>query len=270
MSCQKKNTDGLYIINDLSGSLDEISGITKFSNEPYLYAINDSGNSNTIYQLDLQGEIVRELTIDNAKNHDWEDLAYDFQNNIYIGDFGNNYNDRKNLAIYTVSDISNEKIKTLKTNFRLEDQTDFPPKKKNRNFDIEAFIYLKGNFYLFTKNRSSEFNGETKLYKVPAQPGNQIATLITSYKTCDDASDCFITGAAINATGDVIALLTYNKIFVLKKFKGDDLFSGTVEKIKLHHSSQKEGICFKNESTLIIVDEKGKNKEGFLYEYILN
>lgn len=269
MSCQKKTIDGFYIINNLSGVLNEISGITKFPNEPFLYAINDSGNSNIIYQLDAQGEIIKELTIPTAINNDWEDLAYDHQNNLYIGDFGNNQNKRKDLAIYKVSNISTGTIITSKINFYLEDQTKFPPKKKDRNFDIEAFVYLKNNFYLFTKNRSSEFRGDTKLYKVSAQPGNQIAKLITRYTTCDDDSDCFITGAAINAKGDAIALLTYNKIFILTDFTDDNLFNGTVEKIKLHHFSQKEGISFKNDSTLIIVDEKSKHKESFLYEYIL-
>ncbi|WP_298549001.1 SdiA-regulated domain-containing protein [uncultured Aquimarina sp.] len=267
VSCQKKDSTDLIIINGLSKNVKEISGITKFTSDTLLYAINDSGNDNILFCLNQKGEIIKKIKIPNSKNVDWEDLTYDHQNNIYIGDFGNNYNNRKDLAIYKVSDISKNDIEVRKIEFSLEDQKKFPPGKKNKNFDIEAFVYRNGSFYLFTKNRSSKFNGETKLYKVSDTPRKQIAKLIGSYKTCDDANDCFISGAAINATGDKIALLTYNKIFMLSDFKGDDLFNGTIKKIKLDHFSQKEGICFKNDTTLLIVDEKRKNKKGRLYEY---
>ncbi|WP_299222862.1 hypothetical protein [uncultured Aquimarina sp.] len=270
LSCQKKDNTDLIIINGLSKNVKEISGITKFTSDTLLYAINDSGNDNTLFCLNQKGKIIKKLKIPNSKNIDWEDLAYDHQNNIYIGDFGNNYNNRKDLVIYKVSGISSDDIEVSKTEFILEDQKKFPPGKKNKNFDIEAFVYRNGSFYLFTKNRSSKFDGETKLYKVSDTPGKQIAKLIGSYKTCDDPNDCFISGATINSAGDKIVLLTYNKIFILSNFEGDDLFNGTIKKIKLNHFSQKEGICFKNDSTLLIVDEKRKNMKGRLYEYHIN
>lgn len=267
VSCQKNDSTDLIIINGLSKNIKEISGITKFTSDTLLYAINDSGNDNTLFCLNQKGKIVKKLKIPNSKNVDWEDLAYDHQNNLYIGDFGNNYNNRKDLSIYKVSSIFSDNIEVSKIEFSLEDQKKFPPGKKNKNFDIEAFIYRNGSFYLFTKNRSSKFDGVTKLYKVSDTPGKQIATLIGSYKTCDDSNDCFISGAAINSTADKIALLTYNKIFILSDFKDDNLFNGRIKKIKLNHFSQKEGICFKNDSTLLIVDEKRKNMKGRLYEY---
>ncbi len=268
--CQKKSNSDLVTISNLSNSLKEISGITKLPNDISIYAINDSGNSNTLFQLDQKGEITKSFKIPNSKNKDWEDITYDNEGSIYIGDFGNNYNDRKNLAIYKVSGIHSDSLETSKIKFSLEDQKKFPPGKKHRNFDIEAFIYKNGSFYLFSKNRSKKFDGVTKLYKVENKPEKQIAKLITTYKTGNDPNDCFISGAAINNKGDKIALLTYNKVFILSDFKGDDLFNGTIEKIKLNHFSQKEGICFKNDSTLLIVDEKRKNTKGRLYEYPIN
>ncbi|MDH7443992.1 SdiA-regulated domain-containing protein [Aquimarina sp. 2201CG14-23] len=267
--CQKNDDTDLLTVNHLSSSLKEISGIAISTSDKNLYAINDSGNSNTLFRLDLKGNILEELKVPNSENNDWEDLAYDKKGTIYIGDFGNNYNDRKNLAIYEVTGIGSDSLKTSKTEFTLEDQKKFPPGKKNRNFDIEAFIYKNGSFYLFSKNRSSKFDGKTKLYKVKKQSGKQNAILVSSYKTCDDPNDCFISGAAISNKGDKIALLTYNKIFVLSDFKNDNLFNSTIKKIKLNHYSQKEGICFKNDSTLLIVDEKRKSTNGKLYQFIL-
>ncbi|MBP2833950.1 SdiA-regulated domain-containing protein [Aquimarina sp. U1-2] len=269
VSCQKLEDTDLILVNNLSKLVREVSGITKLPGHNYVYAINDSGNDNSIFTLDLNGDIIKEIDLHKTKNIDWEDLAYDHDGHVYIGDFGNNRNNRKNLVIYKVSGLPTVKTKISEIRFRLEDQEKFPPKKKRRNYDIEAFIYLKGHLYLFTKNRSSDFDGTTKLYKIPAKPGDYVAKLISTFETCDDHKDCFVTAAAINDTGSKIVLLTYNKLFLIEDFNEDNLFEGKIEKIKLKHYSQKEGICFVNDSTLLIVDEGGKKSGGNLYRYIL-
>jgi len=155
-SCQQKKNSDLLTIQQLSNSLHEISGITMLPNDGNIYAINDSGNKNVVFTLNFEGNIQKEILIPNTTNVDWEDLTYDIDNNLYIGDFGNNDNERKNLAIYKVADIFSETPQTSKISFVLNDQKKFPPKKKNRNFDIEAFIHRDGYFYLFTKNRSTK------------------------------------------------------------------------------------------------------------------
>ncbi len=270
VSCQKKEKNNLFKIATLSTSLNEVSGITMISGSNHIYAINDSGNSNEVFCLNQQGVIEQIYKVPQSKNKDWEDITYDHNGTIYIGDFGNNVNDRKELVIYTLSGVLSDVVKTQKTTFSFEDQKKFPPKKKNRNFDVEAFIYRNESFYLFTKNRSSEFDGTTKVYKIKAKPGQQIAKLIDTFKTCNDPNDCFITAAAINQKGNKIALLTYNKVYLLSDFKGDRIFSGNIQKIKLNHYSQKEGICFKNDTTLLITDEKrGLTGSSNLYEYFL-
>ncbi|MEW7290797.1 SdiA-regulated domain-containing protein [Aquimarina sp. 2304DJ70-9] len=267
VSCQKNESTNFIKIHALPNAVHEISGIAKLPNNGTLYAINDSGNDNTLFAINEEGKIASKIKIKGAKNTDWEDLAYDQENNIYIGDFGNNHNQRKDLRVFKVSGILSNDISVSTIKFTFEDQKKFPPKKKNLNFDVEAFIYLNGSLYLFTKNRSSKFTGTTKLYKLPAVSGEHVAQLIGSYDTCDDPNDCFITGATINRSRNKIVLLTYNKLFVLSDFTPNNLFDGTIKKIKLNHYSQKEGICFKNDSILYITDEKMKHKKAGLYEY---
>ena len=269
MSCQNNTSTDLIKINTLSNTVHEVSGITCLGKD-HLYVINDSGNKNLLYRLDQKGSILDKIKLPDTENLDWEDLAYDTQNNIYVGDFGNNNNKRKDLMIYRVGGVLNKDISVEKIWFSLEDQKKFPPKKKNFNYDIEAFIHLNNHLYLFTKNRSSKFEGTTKLYKLPASPGKHVAKLIGTYRTCKDNADCFVTGATVNRSGDTIVLLTYNKLFVLSDFKGDDLFGGSIQKIKLNHYSQKEGVCFKNDSTLYITNEKTKHHKATLYEYPLS
>ena len=84
----------------LSEGLSEISGL-EFLNDSTLVAINDGGNEPLIYLLDLKGKVQGVVKVENAQNRDWEDLAIDDEH-LYIGDFGNNVNNRRDLVIYKV------------------------------------------------------------------------------------------------------------------------------------------------------------------------
>ena len=200
LSCQSNISNKIDVIADMPKLLKESSGIENIEGSPNFWLINDAGNSNDLFEIDDVGNIVRVVEVKKAKNKDWEDLATDGKNEIFIGDFGNNENDRQNLRIYSVSvnEIIDNVVTAEKISFHFEDQTKFPPKKKNRNFDVEAFIYMNNYFYLFTKNRSSHFNGLTKLYKVPNVKGKHIAKLVGEFITCSDTKTCLITGATIS------------------------------------------------------------------------
>lgn len=260
----------LTILHSLPSELEEISGIEVAGPSRLLWAVTDSGNEATLFLYDPEkNKIKRSIAIANGKNHDWEDIATNPNGTVYIGDFGNNNNSRKDLTIYSIPDAFNTTQSTVDagiTTFEFEDQLKFPPKKKDRNFDVEAFIYFKDHFYLFTRNRSSKFDGTTKLYRLPAQPGHFSAKLIASYVTCKDADDCMITGASIDPMSGKLVLLSYNKLWLLSEFEDDNFFEGTIETIKLHHASQKESICFLNSSTLLIADEQTGVEGGNLYQ----
>jgi len=103
----------LQPITALPKKLGENSGITTIDGTTAWF-IEDSGNQDKMYQVDLKGKLLKELKVKNAKNKDWEDLAKDNLGNVYIGDFGNNENKRKDLVIYKVPNPENEKKAALK------------------------------------------------------------------------------------------------------------------------------------------------------------
>jgi len=266
ISCTSQDFKTLEIAGDLPYSLKESSGVVNLQGSDNFWMINDSGNSNELFEVSETGAIQQIVTVENAKNKDWEDLTSDGKDKIFIGDFGNNNNKRKNLTIYWVdiSNISNEKVLAQKTTFHFEDQVKFPPKKKDRNYDVEAFVYMNGYFYLFTKNRSSHFDGITKLYKIPAQLGDHSAELIGRFVTCMDSKKCLVTAATISKNNKELVLLTHDKLFLFTNFKEDDFFNGSVSEINLHHDSQKEAICFKG-NIIYITDEATKKSNGNIY-----
>ena len=85
------------------------------------------------------------------------DITKDKKGNIYIGDFGNNANERKDLCIYKVAknELSKENaVSEYKIFFSYPEQTEFPPKKKEMFYDVEGFFEYKNHFYLFSLNCS--------------------------------------------------------------------------------------------------------------------
>lgn len=267
LSCQSNLSNRINLIAKLPKLLKESSGIENIESSTNFWMINDAGNSNDLFEIDDSGNIIRVIEVKNTKNKDWEDLATDGKNKIFIGDFGNNENDRQNLRIYSVSvnETTDNVVSAEKISFHFEDQTKFPPKKKNQNFDVEAFVYIDGYFYLFTKNRSSHFDGITKLYKIPNVKGRHTARLIGEFITCNDSKTCLVTGAAISKNNNKLVLLTHNKLFEFTNFKKDDFFNGSIKEIDLNHNSQKEAICFKG-NELFITDEFSKKSGGNLYK----
>ncbi|WP_432411031.1 hypothetical protein [Rasiella sp. SM2506] len=257
----------------MSASLEEISGMETIPQSHLIWAISDSHTSATLFGFNPTSQTIEEtIPLHGIKNKDWEDMATDAKGNLYIGDFGNNNNKRKDLAIYKIPSITKEKkpITVFTTTFNYEDQTEFPPKKKERNFDVESFIHLNNHFYLFTKNRSSHFDGTVKVYKLPDTLGHHTAKLISTYKTCDNKTNCRITSATVNFETGMIVLLSNAKLWLLKDYKKDDFFSGSIEEIDLKHRSQKESISFKDANTLYIADEKNGILGGNVYEFQLN
>ncbi|WP_339889287.1 hypothetical protein [uncultured Flavobacterium sp.] len=265
-SCGSSLKEDLIVLYKLPKSLKEVSGIAITDN--LTWVIEDAGNKNKIYGLTEKGKIEIESKVSNIDNIDWEDLTTDTKGNLYIGDFGNNENERKDLCIYSIdkSNLKKDIISVDKTTFSYPEQTKFPPKKKDLLFDCEAFFEWDGNFYLFTKNRSKNFDGTCLVYKIANQKGEQKAELISSFKTCTNDNNCTITSAAINSNGTKVVLLTHDAVFLFENFKGDDFTNGTMKKLELNHVSQKESICFKDDATLLIADERNGKLDGNVYE----
>ncbi|MBU2939122.1 hypothetical protein KO494_06170 [Lacinutrix sp. C3R15] len=258
-------------ITNLPADLNEVSGTEIATNSNLIWMVNDSGNKPKLFGLDAKGKIKQELKI-NAKNHDWEDLTSDDQGNLYIGDFGNNASKRKNLAILKVqaSSLTNDTtVMVERILFSYPDQKKFPPKKKQLYFDCEAFFYFNNNLYLFTKSRVKGDYGKTNVYKIPAEAGTHEAQLVGSFNGCTD-SKCWITSADISPDKKTMVLLSQKSILLFSNFKGDAFFNGTIKEFPFEHISQKESICFKDETTLYITDEKAHNTGGNLYEFHLN
>ena len=278
LSCNPKAQDSVTQAQDdlktefsLPKKLKEVSGIALSQDQKTIWAIEDAGNKNVVYGLNRQGQLITDVLVENAENNDWEDITKDASGNIYIGDFGNNENDRQNLSILKL-DLKTDSQKSTKvvqtTKFHYEGQTEFPPKKSNLLYDCEAFVEKDGSFYLFTKNRSKGFDGTFLVFQIPNREGDFEAKLVGKLKLEGGYSDAAITSASINSKNEIV-LLNHKNINILSGFAANDFSSAKIQKISLNHNSQKEAIVFVDDKTLLIADEKDKKTGGNVYQFSL-
>jgi len=187
---------------------------------------------------------------------------------------GNNNNDRTDLRIYKIGNpnlISGNSTTASIIKFTYPDQFYFPPAKSQYNFDCEAFVAYSDSLYLFSKDRSTPYNGYTKLYSLPTQAGSYVATLLDSFYTGNTSlSANSITSAALSPNGTQLILISDEACWLFSNFNQRHFFKGLVQKLTFNCSTtHKEGVVFINENELYLTDEKHNSGEGNLYRISL-
>ena len=265
-NCKTSLPEHLEILTYLPETMKENSGLEMVPGSSLLWCINDSGNKDHLYGVSLQGKIERDLNIKGASNKDWEDLASDEQGNIYIADIGNNNFKRDHLYIYKIPNPATQPGDDLEAEaIRIT----YPGYSEEQPFNAEALLYYRDRLYIFTKNVKKEKEQLTRLYAVPAAPGKYTADLIGNITTCERQETCEITAADISPDGNTIVLLSYDSLWIAPNFLEKDSIP-PFRRIALDHYSQKEALCFPDNNTLYISDERNKTGGGIFYRFDLS
>lgn len=250
--------------------LQENSGVWRRADGSLLW-INDSGNSPNVYLSDSLGQELQPFPLP-CQNRDWEEITGDDKGNIYIGDFGNNSNQRRDLCIYILD-------RTLhladSIHFKYADQIKFPPAKNNQQFDLEAMVWRDGKLHLFTKDKAGN-TGISRHYLLNDRGHVQIALPVQTLYL----NRYIVSGAARDSRNDDLFLLTYRyksilgflpdsdaRIFTLRFSPGTDTVRFTERKYYTiptwFASSQYEAITVLPANRWLISAEGQKNLRPF-------
>ena len=200
---------------ELPKEVSETSGL--FFHNVRLWTHNDSGGKPILFALDTTDfQVVQKVTLSNVKNKDWEDVCTDGET-VFIGDFGNNKGNRKDLRIYTFPLSS---IPACEAVFATED-------------------YL----YLLSKGWET---GTTRLYRLSKNGREQVAEVVNGFD-----SQGLITGADYDREKHILAIVGYVKdiwkpfMYLIFDFEedGTKLSNRRFEMPQLS-GTQTEGICF--------------------------
>lgn len=220
----------------------EASGL-EHAGDGTFWTMRDSGGASALYRIATDGRLLDTLHLD-LPNKDWESLARDTQGNLYIGDVGNNLNRRKDLKIYKLHEASGH-IDTIA--FHWEDQQEFPPQKKEWNFDCEAFFWHQDQLHLFTKSWG---DGVVRHYVLPDQPGSYPAMLVESAPVKG-----LVTAADISPDGKMISLLTYGKIYLFTVADKNSMLQHPISCLRIPWAGQCEAVLFVNNNSLVLSNE---------------
>tara|TARA_B100000242_G_scaffold5427_1_gene3360 strand:- start:1 stop:831 length:831 start_codon:yes stop_codon:yes gene_type:complete len=234
---------------NLSKKLDETSGLEIINKQ--LVTINDSGNDPVLFYINESGNILDERKLNCCKNNDWESLAAD-SDYVYIADFGNNYDTRKNLSIIKIpiDKSSNENPEII--NFLYPEQKKFKRIYRRSEYDAEALISFGDILLIFTKNKRKKI---TEIYSLPKNGGNFKAQKIGSLNT-----ESIVTGADYDKKTNTLVLtstINFDEYYIL--VINDFSLNNKDHKINMYEipigKTQVEAIKIIDENTFWITSE---------------
>ena len=258
------------LLGKLPDDLKESSGLLIQSADT-LWSHNDSGNSAKVFAFDKTGKKIKDRKFTKISKEDWEDICREENGYVYVGDIGNNDNNRKNLLILRFTSGFYDKDEPLVVDslqFQYEDQTLFPPPSSSLNFDCEAFVVMNDTVFLFTKDRTKPYISQTLLYKFPATPGQHTAKYVSKFMTDVPLYlQGSVTGAGLCPDGKKLLLTGYLRMWLFTDFEGSNFFDGKLTVMQYNEYSQKESVAFVDECTVLMTDEYNAelNNGGNLY-----
>lgn len=244
--------DGLLCTGYLK-DVEESSGLALGPEPGTFYTHGDHGNDPILFVVNWQGEVLREVDIPTATNEDWEALTTDDRGRIYIGDFGNNGQQRRDLTIYRF-DPAQPGAVPPQIRFRYDDQTSFPPLREvDYNWDCEAMVWRAGQLYLFSRDRGRSRTCRIhRLTDRPTPPDEQaVAEYIGEYELPGQVTD-----AALHPDDHTLALLSKEQVFFIS-ITPDSLLNGEVRVVALPGVTHAEGLVYVDAHTLAITTERG-------------
>ncbi|MGY4384168.1 myo-inositol-hexaphosphate 3-phosphohydrolase [Pedobacter sp. UYP24] len=209
------------VIDLVNQELHEISGIApSLTYGGKFYIHEDSGNSNEVYIIDLNGANLGKLILDGSTNIDWEDITTGpgpvaGKNYVYVADIGDNKASRSAVVIYRF-------IEPEISVFTAISALHIPVDKIILNYpagsvNAESFLVdpLTKDIYLATKQ-----SGTSTIYK--ATYPQVINTAITLKPVAKLPFD-LLTSGSISADGSEVLLRNTGQIWYWKRESNESI-----------------------------------------------
>jgi len=263
-------------------SISEVSGMAKSAGyENTYWVVNDSRNGTRLFAVNREGNTIiptfsrfsyygeekvegKELwpgfRVLYAENIDWASMTID-ESYLYIADTGNNFNNRRDLGIYLISEIDptastqSAAIRFIPVHY--PEQEEFPGLGE-RHYDSEALFLFEDSLYLITKHRdqSGSFEPGANLYRLDSndEDASKALTLIENHPKM-----MAVTGAELSPDGSMLAVISYNDLWIFDRpEQGDHWLSSSHRRYPLDtlYVGQVETIIWDDDSTLVISNEQ--------------
>ncbi len=141
-----------------AASLKELSGLAASGiSKNVFWGMNDSGHSPVLYALNQQGDHLGSVSLEGAKNKDWEDIAaFTWRGEpwLMIADTGDNGLNRKKVSLYfvkepTIAELSRTETRSVDSWSRMK----FTYPDGPQDIEAAAVSCVDNKVYLVNKNQ---------------------------------------------------------------------------------------------------------------------
>lgn len=243
----------------------------------FLWTVNDSGCTPELHLLETNGKDRGKITVSNAKNVDWEDLAsftLDGQAYLLIADTGDNNGVRKNVSIHIVREpklpVAGETLNGFTT---AAWHIDFTYAGGPRDCEAVAVDAAKEKIILISKRTHPP-----EIYELPLRaPKKRGVLTLTKIGTTSVPSPLGTlvpfanqpTGLDISADRSLAAVVTYYGVFIFPRKPEEtwaDAFSREPSSLGPHGMVQAESIAFSKDGKSLYVTSEGKSQAILRYQ----
>jgi hypothetical protein len=262
-------TDQSHVI--ASPAVTEASGLAiSPKNDDFLWTLNDSGGTPELHLLNTDGADRGKITVANARNIDWEDIAsftLDGKSYLLIADTGDNNAVRKTCTLYILREpqlpADGQK---LEGNTTAEWQIDFTYEGGPRDCESVAVDAVAEKIILLSKRTKPP-----EVYEMPlrAPKNNEPLVLKKTGATLVDSPVGNAIPFANQPTGldfskdrALAAVVTYYGVFLFHRKAEEswtEAFSHSPELQGPHGLLQAESVAFSKDGKKIYVVSEGKN-----------
>lgn len=249
-------------------SMDEISGMAASHRyADHFWCHNDSGDKARLFLINLKGELMHTLYLENAKNRDWEDIAVykdpsSGKSTLYVADIGDNIAQYDYGQIYILEEpnlnLSEQEIKIQSYQTLTFTYPDGPR-------DAESLMVDPANrdIYIISKREKN-----VGLFKISyPYPKEKIVA-----KKVTDLPYTYIVAGDIASDRSAVVIKDYNSVYHFSLVKDQKIEEALLAKPYLPpyiREPQGESICWSTDSkSFFTLSEESLGKiQPVLYRY---
>ncbi|MCA9262897.1 MAG: hypothetical protein KDA60_03570, partial [Planctomycetales bacterium] len=225
--------DGVPVGSVPASLLGEASGLVASQHNPsVLWAHNDSGDTNRVVALNLQGNSLGSFVLAGATHTDYEDIAIGPGPNagtsyLYVADIGDNSEVRSNVTLYRVAEpVVDANGGDQSTTLAGVETITLSYPDGAHNAETLLVDPLDGEIYIVTKH----FTNNNRVYRTAIPGGGNTAATLEFAGEMDWS---YALGGDVSSTGLEVLLKTTGQVYLYDRPHGTSLADALISPVQV-------------------------------------